>query len=158
MRLLGKYRGIVTDNHDPHGQGRLRARLVDVLREKELGWALPCVAYAGKDLGLYLVPPTGAHVWVEFEQGDIEFPVWTGCYWEIGETPEQPAVPENKVLKTDSFTIKIEDLLGTLTVTNSGGMKLTMTPLNIEITTGQGATVKLTAMQTSINDGALEVT
>jgi len=77
------------------------------LSDRESGWALPCVPYAGKGVGLFLIPPVNAFVWIEFEQGDLDYPIWSGCFWGDNDTPASPAEPEMKVLKTDAGTITI---------------------------------------------------
>ncbi|TFW31743.1 phage baseplate assembly protein V [Massilia horti] len=159
-RLHGKYRGVVSDNRDPLLLGRVRARVQDVYGDKESGWALPALPYAGKGVGLFLVPPTGAWVWIEFEHGDPDYPIWTGCFWAQGEPPASPAVQEMKVLKTDGVTVTLNDLPGAggLTLETSAGMKIAITASGIEISNGMGASVKLSGPQVSINGNALEVT
>ncbi len=79
--FYGKYRGIVTDIEDPLKIGRIKARVPDVLGDEPSGWALPCVPFAGDGMGFYALPDTDARVWIEFEQGDPDYPVWTGCWW-----------------------------------------------------------------------------
>ncbi|MGH2896973.1 MAG: phage baseplate assembly protein V [Solirubrobacteraceae bacterium] len=82
-RFFGKYRGAVVNNIDPLGQGRLLVRVPDVLRFFPSSWALPCVPLAGPLMGMYVVPPpVGAGVWVEFEQGNPDKPIWVGCFWD----------------------------------------------------------------------------
>lgn len=82
-RFFGKYRGAVVNNVDPLGQGRLLVRVPDVLGLFPSSWALPCVPLAGPLMGTYVVPPpAGAGVWVEFEQGDPDKPIWVGCFWD----------------------------------------------------------------------------
>ncbi|SEO73554.1 phage baseplate assembly protein V [Nitrosovibrio sp. Nv6] len=156
----GKFRGVVSDNSDPNNMGRIRARVPDVFGENESGWALPAVPYAGNGVGLFLIPPTNASVWIEFEQGDPEYPIWTGCFWAQGEPPASPTVAEMKVLKTDTATITINDLAGAgeVTIETNMGMKIVMNATSIEITNGQGASIKLTGPTVSINGSALEVT
>jgi uncharacterized protein involved in type VI secretion and phage assembly len=159
QQYYGKFRGIVSDNRDPLMQGRVRAKVPDVLGDEESGWALPALPYAGKNVGLLLIPPTDALVWIEFEHGDPDYPIWTGCFWAAGELPVSPAVAEKKILKTDSGTITIDDTLGAggITIETTAGLKITMDMTGIEITNGQGATIKLSGPQVSINNGALEV-
>jgi len=82
-RFFGKYRGSVVTNVDPLGQGRLVVRVPDVLGILPSSWALPCVPMAGPMMGTsFVLPPAGSSVWVEFEQGDPQMPIWVGCFWD----------------------------------------------------------------------------
>jgi uncharacterized protein involved in type VI secretion and phage assembly len=157
--FYGKYRGVVSDNRDPLMLGRIRAKVEDVLGDQESGWAMPSVPYAGKSVGLFLIPPTNTSVWIEFEHGNPDYPVWSGCFWAQGELPATPAVAEMKVLKTDTCTITLNDLPGAggITIETSAGMKIVISATGIEITDGAGGSIKLTGPQVSVNDGALEV-
>ena len=158
--MFGKFRGVVSDNRDPLMLGRIRAKVADVFGDNESGWAMPSLPYAGKSVGLFLVPPTDAFVWIEFEHGDPEYPIWSGCFWAQGEVPASPAVAEMKVLKTDLVTVTINDLAGAggLTIETTQGMKIKISATGIEIDNGMGASIKLSGPQTSVNGGALEVT
>lgn len=155
----GKFRGKVTDNRDPLMLGRLRVKVPDVYGDQESGWAMPASPYAGNGVGLFLIPPADASVWVEFEHGDPDYPIWAGCFWAAGEVPASPGVAEMKVLKTDTATITINDLPGAggVTIETTTGMKIKIDATGIEINDGLGASIKLTGPQVSINDGALEV-
>jgi uncharacterized protein involved in type VI secretion and phage assembly len=157
--FYGKFRGVVTDNRDPLMLGRVRARVQDVLGDNDSGWALPSLPYAGNGVGLFLIPPVDASVWIEFEHGDPDYPIWTGCFWSQGELPATPAVAEMKVLKTDAGTITINDLpgVGGITIETNAGMKIVINMQGIEINDGIGGKIKLVGPQVSINDGALEV-
>jgi len=88
VKYFGKYRGLVTDNRDPEQMGRIRARVPDVLGEADTPWAMPCVTLPlSDDVGSGL-PDIGSNVWIEFEQGDPEYPIWSGCYFTgSAETP-----------------------------------------------------------------------
>ena len=78
--LYGKYRGKVQDNKDPLRLGRIRA-FVPAVAPDGLNWAMPCVPYAGPQEGFLMLPPVGANVWVEFEGGDLNYPIWSGGFW-----------------------------------------------------------------------------
>lgn len=158
--FLGKFRGKVTDNRDPLFLGRLRLKVQDVYGDNDSGWAMPALPYAGNGVGLFLIPPTDASVWVEFEHGDPEYPIWSGCFWAQGEVPASPAVAEMKVLKTDTATITLNDLPGAggITIETQAGMKIKIDASGIEINDGTGGSIKMTGPQVSINNGALEVT
>jgi hypothetical protein len=157
--FYGKFRGVVSDNRDPLMLGRIRAKVQDVLGDQESGWALPAAPYAGNGVGLFLIPPANASVWIEFEHGDPDYPIWSGCFWAQGELPVTPAMPEKKVLKTDTATITLDDTpgLGGITIETCDGKKITMDALQIQITNGTWS-IKLTTTSVSVNDGALEVT
>ena len=96
--FFGKYRGKVTNNMDLLGQGRICANVPAVFGEKETGWALPSVPYAGNGVGMFFIPPIGANVWIEFEAGCPEFPIWSGCFWGVNEAPKPP-LPQVKMIK-----------------------------------------------------------
>jgi uncharacterized protein involved in type VI secretion and phage assembly len=158
--FYGKYRGAVTDNRDPLSMARVRARVPDVLGENESGWALPCVPYAGNGVGLFFIPPINSSVWIEFENGDPDYPIWTGCFWSTAEEmPLTPAVPEKKVLKTEAGIITLDDTpgAGQLVIETTAGMKLSISTSGITIDDGQGGSIKLSGPSVSINDDALEV-
>ena len=158
-QFFGKYRGKVENNVDPMQVGRIQVSVPAVLGEGTLSWAMPCVPYAGSGVGFFAVPPTGANVWVEFEGGDPDYPIWSGCFWGIGEVPAMPAVAEMKVLKTDTATITLNDLpgVGGITIETSTGMKIAFSVTGVEITNAQGGSIKMTGPQVSVNEGALEV-
>jgi len=126
QRFYGKYRGLVVDNADPEQLGRLKLRVPSVLgNDVVTGWAMPCVPYGGDaNQGFLFIPEKDAGVWVEFEEGDLEFPIWVGTFWskpggnselpkpnEVDGT-EQGSVqdpPTRKIIKTKWHTIQFED-------------------------------------------------
>jgi uncharacterized protein involved in type VI secretion and phage assembly len=158
--LLGKFRGEVVDNN-PDDRGRIQVKVPTVAGDNTLSPAMPCVPYGGPGVGLFAIPPVGAKVWIEFEGGDPDYPIWTGCFWsgEENDVPPEPGTAEAKVFKTDVGMITLNDTSGSggITIETKDGMKIVMNSNGIEITTGQGR-IKLTGNQVSVNDGALEVT
>jgi hypothetical protein len=163
-RFYGKYPGKVENNVDPAQRGRVQVSVPSVLGDGRLSWAMPCVPYAGAGVGLFAVPPVGANVWVEFEEGLPDYPIVSGCFWGVGEVPAAPAVAEVKVWKTDGVTLTFSDLPGAGGVTLEAGppavptpVKLAFSASGIELSIGS-ASVKLTPASVSLNDGALEVT
>ena len=85
--FFGKYRGKVTSSQDPNFLGRIQVSVPAVLGDGKKSWAMPCVPYAGKDIGLFMVPPIGGNIWVEYEGGDPDYPIWGGCFWGKDELP-----------------------------------------------------------------------
>jgi uncharacterized protein involved in type VI secretion and phage assembly len=158
QRFYGKYRGKVTDNNDPLMMGRVRAKVPAVFGEEETGWALPSAPYGGSGVGFFFVSPTDANVWIEFEGGNTDYPIWTGCFWNPGDTPTVPGLASTKIIKTDTATIKLDDLPGTggITIETATGLKIIMNVSGIELSNG-AASVKLTPASVSVNNGALEI-
>src|SRR5690348_1844475 len=134
-KFYGKYRGVVTDDQDPLKKGRIRIKAPDVLSDRESGWALPCVPYAGKGTGLFLVPPVNAFVWVEFEQGDLDYPIWSGCFW--GDLPsdegDSQATPDLKILRSQSgLMVALHDDKNTIAISDKDGRNM----LQVEVQSG----------------------
>jgi hypothetical protein len=126
-RYYGKYRGMVVENIDPLELGRIFVKVAAV-PGVVASPAMPCVPYAGPQVGTVLIPPIGANVWVEFEQGDPSHPIWVGCFWTEGEFPvELTPTPEQKLLRTESVTLLINDIPG------AGGLTLIIGPPAVEI-------------------------
>ncbi|CAL78124.1 conserved hypothetical protein [Bradyrhizobium sp. ORS 278] len=158
-QYFGKYRGTVANNIDPMMMGRVQVKVPSVLGSGQLSWAMPCVPYAGAGVGFFAIPPKDANVWVEFEGGNTDHPIWSGCFWGVGELPSEALLPQVKVLKTDTATLTLSDVPGTggITIETKSGKKIKMDMMAIEITDGKWS-IKLEAASVTINGGALEVT
>lgn len=100
-KFFGKYRGKVESNEDPLGLGRVQVSVPSVLGEGTRAWAMPCVPYAGAGVGVFLIPPAQANVWVEFEAGDPAFPIWAGA---SGRRARSPSIPPNRRSACSSAT------------------------------------------------------
>jgi uncharacterized protein involved in type VI secretion and phage assembly len=161
--FVGKYRGIVSDIQDPLMQFRIKAKVPDVLGDGESGWAMACLPFAGSSMGFYGLPTVGAGVWIEFEHGDPEYPVWSGCW--IGTSSDTPsdllAPPYKKIMlmTAGGHSITLDDTPGAggITLQTSGGQKIVINSMGIQIDDGTGGKIELQGPQVSINDGALQV-
>lgn len=161
--FYGKYRGVVTDNQDPLTMGRIRASVPDVMGGLASGWAMPCAPFGGSQTGFFAIPTVGAGVWIEFEHGDPDYPIWSGCWW--GSAKEMPsellAPPYKKIMiKTEggnSITLDDTPGAGGITLETSDGQKIKMSAAGIEIDNGMGAKITMQGPQVSVNDGALEI-
>lgn len=159
-QYYGKYRGKVENNKDLMQLGRVQVSVPAVLGEGRSSWAMPCIPFGGSNVGWFAIPPVGANVWVEFEGGNTDYPIWSGCFWGTGECPAAPALDMMKVFKTDTATITINDTpgVGGIKIETTSGMKIEISARGIEINNGQGASIKLNGPKVSLNDQALEVT
>ena len=165
-KFYGKYRGTVTVNVDPEQRGRIMAMVPDVLGLIPSSWAMPCFPIAGKQQGTYFIPQIGAGVWVEFENGDPSYPIWTGCFWgSAAEVPAlalagNPASP-NIVLQTSlQNAVVISDLpgpTGGITLKSTTGASIIVNDTGIYIQNGKGASLVMVGPSVTINNGALVV-
>jgi hypothetical protein len=183
----GKYRGKVIDTSDPMIAGRLLCT-VAAMPGMELNWAMPAVPYASVGgQGFFALPLIGSDVWIEFEQGDPNRPIWSGGYWELGEEPLMPEIdPEApelvNVLRSSFNTLLFNDAPGedggvtisaidpvapvpvTLTMNElgftvtCGELSLSMDP-EVGITLKAGSTVMVLTPETvTVETGSVEVT
>ncbi len=156
-RFYGLYRGIVTDNDDDQSLGRIKAQIPTVLGDVESGWCMPCVPYAGDQVGIAFLPEVGSGVWIEFEGGDVSYPVWVGCYWRSGELPSDVA-PAVKVIVTKApLEVKLDDDGESIELTDSNGNTVTLDSSGITLSKG-GQQVVVSDSSVSVNSGSLEVT
>ena len=154
-RYFGKYRGQVTDNNDPDNLGRVKATVPRLLADEETGWALPAFVYGGiSEQGLFAVPDIGAGVWIEFEGGDLSYPIWSGTWFTSGAIPES-AQAGKKVFKTKSgHKMVFDDDGGSLEITDSNGNSVSMDSNTVKITAGGALKVVIDAPQIELVDGA----
>lgn len=153
-RFYGKYRGTVTEvNKD----GRIKALVPSVLGDVATGWCMPCVPYAGKDRGMAFLPEKDAGVWIEFEAGDVSFPIWVGCYWHANEMPDRVDV-DVKVIKTaGKQMIVLDDKNTTIELTDNNDNHVTLDKSGVA-TVRKNGKLAVTEDKVSAMDGAMEVT
>jgi uncharacterized protein involved in type VI secretion and phage assembly len=152
-RFFGKYRGVVTQVDA--STMRVKAKVPSVLGAQDTGWAMPCVPYAGPQVGFAFLPEVGSGVWVEFEGGDLSMPIWVGCYWHTGETPPE-AKEDAKAIVTKTVKIILDDGQTKSTVEDTNKNTVTLDSNGIAFERN-GQNVKIEAARVAVNGGALEV-
>ncbi|HEY7875595.1 MAG TPA: phage baseplate assembly protein V [Actinomycetota bacterium] len=165
-RYYGKYRGTVVNNIDPMQMGRIQAIVPDVSNIVPTSWALPCLPAAGINTGVFTVPQIGSGVWMEFEQGDPDRPIWVGGYWGTpAEVPVlarlvPPAVNGITIQTTLKNSIIVSDTPGPtggiLMQTTTGAM-ISVSDVGIVISNGKGAIINMVGPSVDVNVGALTV-
>jgi uncharacterized protein involved in type VI secretion and phage assembly len=165
-RYHGKYRGMVLNNVDPMQMGRLMVQVPDISGLIPSSWAMPCFPVAGKQMGLFVLPQIGSGVWVEFEQGNPDYPIWVGCF--PGSTADLPAlallgnpVSPSIVLQTGlQNAVMISDApgpLGGIMLKTATGAMIAINDVGITISNGKGAVITMSGPTVDINAGALTV-
>lgn len=165
--LYGKFRGTVTESADPLQLGRIKAIVPGVDGFIPGTWALPCLPMAGINAGLFVIPKPGSGVWIEFERGDPNYPVWTGGFW--GSVAERPVMSNTVPPLIDGITLQttlkngitISDVpgpTGGILIQTTSGAMISVNDLGIIISNGKGASITMTAgPMVDFNLGALQV-
>jgi uncharacterized protein involved in type VI secretion and phage assembly len=146
--------------------GRIAVQVADVSNVQISTWALPCAHFTGSQAGFFSVPPVGANVWVEFEQGNSDYPIWSGCFW--GSSDDVPPMalagpPGQQTIVLQSVggnILVISDAPGPsggILLKTSSGSSLAINDTGITITNGQ-ATISISGPTVTVNNGALAVT
>ena len=170
-KFYGKYQGTVLVNVDPQMRGRLLCNVPDVLGVTPSNWCEACAPLAGPtgpSMGVYMVPPIGAGVWVEFEQGDPGRPIWSGCRFGTGDVPQlalagNPADPNICIQSLLQHMLLISDMppspaTGGIILQSTTGASIVVNDSGIYISNGKGAAITLIGPTVDINTGALTVT
>lgn len=167
-KFYGKYKATVVLNIDPEMRGRIMCMVPDVLGLVPSSWCEACAPLAGPTgppMGVYLVPPIGASVWVEFEQGDPDKPIWTGCRFERGDVPPLafaglPISPNIVMQTAGQNTLVISDLpgpTGGIMLKSPTGSSIIVNDTGIYIQNGKGASLTMIGPAVNINNGAINV-
>lgn len=160
-RYYGKYRGRVENNLDPEGRARLQVSVPSVFGEVNMLWAMPCAVVASPMAGVYMVPPKDALVWIDFEEGDPERPIWSGCFWNQKQIPAQTA--QQAVIKLGATTLNIMagDGPGGLTITVGEGENaptLSVSEEGVAMRVGQGKIdLKADELSLAVGEDALTI-
>jgi uncharacterized protein involved in type VI secretion and phage assembly len=152
-RYYGKYRGTATDV-DAQSM-RIKAAVPAVLPGGTTGWCMACVPYAGPQVGFVMLPEVGSGVWIEFEGGDVSYPIWVGCYWRSGEIPGGASATVKSVI-TAAGSIALDDDAKSIALTDAQNNTVVLDSNGVTSASGAGK-VAIGSSGVSVNDGALEV-
>jgi Type VI secretion system/phage-baseplate injector OB domain len=164
--FYGKYRGKVINNIDPLQTGRIQVMVPDFAGFVPGTWAMPCVPVAGINTGIFTVPIIGSGVWIEFERGDPDFPIWVGGYWgSAAEVPElahavPPGVPGITIQTPLKNGIVVSDAAGPtggILIQTTTSATISVSDVGIIISNGKGAIINMTGPTVDLNLGALTV-
>ena len=154
----GVYRAIVTSTDDPANdgqpdpQGRVRVRVPSVGDGEDVSrLAYPIVPLAGDGYGLKAIPPVDGHVYVVFENGRLDIPLWFGGWWARNHMPEDLApleafglvTPQGHKLildgKSGQESIRVEHLNGAIVELDSQGSIFITNKSGQKVHVGNGA-------------------
>jgi uncharacterized protein involved in type VI secretion and phage assembly len=169
-RIHGVVVGLVTNNQDPDGMGRVKVKFPWLSDVDESAWARIAAPMAGKQRGAYFLPEVDDEVLVAFEHGDVRFPYVVGALWNGQDAP--PVTNDDgknniRMIKSRSgHVVKLNDEDGKETIeiidkseknsividTSKNTITVT-TDKDITLSASQG-TIKLDAQNVEINSSA----
>lgn len=179
-KFYGIYRATVLSNVDPMFLGRIMVSVPDVGSVTPSTFVNPCVPMAGKQQGTFMVPQIGASVWIQFEAGDPDKPVWMGGSWpNTAVVPAAALLPVPPPGQAIVFQTTMQQLLmisdaaplpmlapvpapappvtGGIVLRSPSGAMIVVNDVGIFINNGKGATIELVANAVMINKVALVV-
>lgn len=165
-KYLGKFEATVINNVDPMQLGRIQVQTPEASGISLSSWATPSFPFAGKQMGAYMIPQVGSSVWIEFQGGDLDKPIWTGSFFgSAAEVPALalagiPASPNIVFQSAAQNTIMISDLAGPtggIMLKSTTGASIIVNDTGIYIQNGKGASIVLTGPSVNINNGAFTV-
>ena len=153
---FGKYRGVVTDVDDPNNQCRIRATVPALLGEHPCGWALPAAAFGGDGHGMVMLPKVGSGVWIEFEAGRLDVPIWTGAWWASGQRPAPQGARVRVIVSENGHKFIYDDEADELRLVHAGGPEITLTGDKIVLRCGL-CEITVSDDTISLNHGLIKV-
>ncbi len=153
-RFFGKYRGIVVDVDA--GTLRIKASVPAVLADQPTGWARACVPFAGNGFGFAFLPEVGSGVWIEFEGGDVSYPIWVGGFWHDGEQPSDATDTVKAIVTKAGQKILIDEDAGSITISDDNNNSVTLDSSGMTLAHG-GNQIEISDAEVNVNQGALEV-
>jgi hypothetical protein len=136
-RYFGKYRGLVESVDDPEKQGFITCRVPSVYKGEISPPCLPAVPFAGPNYGVLWLPQKGDGVWVEFEDGNPNLPIWTGFWWARREQPTDGSAKKRVIVTPAGLKVILDDDKGSISLQNKTAAEITMTGSEITLRVAQ---------------------
>lgn len=156
-RFFGKFRGTVTDIDDPDKLGRIKATVPSVMgADTPVGWALPAFPFTGDNAGHVMLPAVGAMVWIEFEAGNLDFPIWSGGFFVSGQRPGPDTNGAHVIVTQGGHKLVLDDDGGSISIEHSGGAKVELTSSGIKVSIG-ASTMEMSATAIDFNSGIVKI-
>jgi len=132
-----KYRGFVYDREDPKNLNRIKVYVPEIYGDQALEkWAWPASNYSGRGYGAQAIPRTNDLVWVEFEKGNPNKPLWSYGYFGDNEKPDELKGYNNYWFRTpNGLTVSMDDdnLITKITTPNGYSLEINEETESIKI-------------------------
>ncbi|MEO7336564.1 MAG: phage baseplate assembly protein V [Caldimonas sp.] len=152
----GKYRGIVADVADPENRCRIRATVPGLLDGEDTGWAMPVLPFAGDGHGMVMLPAVGSGVWIEFEAGHLDMPLWSGGWFANDQRPDPQGEKVRVIVSENGHRIVLDDAADEVRISHGSGAEIKLTGSGIELSF-QACKVEISGTSISLNNGLIKV-
>lgn len=134
-RYYSIYPAIVEDVADPENRGRIKVSLPSLMNGQALAqWVTPAHAgIAGKNTGSFFPPYKGDIVDVFFQNGDINFPRYTGGFWAKGELPAEFQAGSRGWVFKNGHKILIDEGGNKISIIHSGGSSVVLDAAGVTV-------------------------
>ena len=117
-QYYGKYRAKVVDVKDPEKRGRIRVMCPKILGGAKSAWCEPCIPVAYDLGGDFAIPKINEFVWVEFESGNPNKPIYTGGLWSKNKSPSTNYATDSRLITWGKCKVLMTETSLTLSVGN----------------------------------------
>lgn len=152
----GKYRGIVSDVSDPENRCRIKATVAGLLDGEETGWAMPVLPFAGSGHGMVMLPAVGSGIWIEFEAGNLDLPLWSGGWFADNQRPDPQGEKMRVIVSENGHQVLLDDESDEVKIVHSGGAEIRLSSAGIELSF-QSCKLEISGTDISLNNGLVKV-
>jgi Type VI secretion system/phage-baseplate injector OB domain len=156
-RFFGKYRGKVKNiGKNRNDLGIITVEVPEIFPEKEIPLVKPVIPFAGKNCGFGALPKKDDVIWIEFEAGNLNKPIWTGFWWAEGEEPEAVDWDTVALVSRTGHKLILDDKMEKMSLVHSKGPEINLTAEEITFRIGNTKMV-ISDSGVKINDTLFEV-
>jgi Type VI secretion system/phage-baseplate injector OB domain len=156
-RFYGKYRAKVKAiGKDQNDLGIITVEIPEIFPDKDIPLVKPVVPFAGKNCGFAAFPKVNDVIWVEFEAGNQNKPIWTGFWWADNEIPDTVNWDTVALVSRNGYRLVLDDKQEKISLVHSKGPEISLTADEIKFKVGN-TTIVISGEGVSINDKTFEV-
>jgi phage baseplate assembly protein V len=159
-RIHGVVVGVVTNNQDPDGLGRVKLSFPWLSDAYESNWARVAAPMAGKERGAYFLPEVDDEVLVAFEHGVVERPFVVGTLWNGQDKPPADSNTVHVIKSKTGHVITLDDTQGQESVSivdSSGKNSVVIDTANNNVTISADQNISLSAPNGTITLSATKI-
>ena len=76
---------------------------------------------------MVMLPEVGSGVWIEFEAGQLDNPIWSGAWWASGQRPDPQGAGVRVIVSEKGHKVILDDDADEVKLVHGGGPEIKMT-------------------------------